>query len=77
MKSFCWKKPTDDHPTIKTIPPNLLISACRDCNAYNIFVVNYRIPSLETQDSRAEDYVYSSASDYAGNRGMLDIVVIF
>jgi hypothetical protein len=25
---------------------------------------------------RAEDYVYSSASDYAGDKGMLDIFVI-
>lgn len=25
---------------------------------------------------RAEDYVYSSASDYAGNKGMLDIFVL-
>ena len=32
--------------------------------------------SLSGVEGRAEDYVYSSAIDYAGEKGLLEIVVI-
>jgi len=43
---------------------------------FTLFFCIHQNPVEESLIFRAEDYVYSSAADYAGEKGLLDVVVV-